>query len=80
MKIKNDVVLHDFLAAIDRCKGDVYLISPFGDRYNLKSELSKYVAIGALLAKDGDNLELFCEHKEDEGYLLDFFNHNPEVF
>ena len=79
MKIKNNIVLHNFLAAVDQCSGDVYLISPFGDKYNLKSELSKYVAIGALLAKDGDNLELFCERKEDESYLLDFFNNNPDA-
>lgn len=79
MKIKDNATLHSFLTAVDQCKGEVYLISPFGDRYNLKSELSKYIAIGALLSKDGDYLELFCENKEDEGNLMKFFIENPQV-
>lgn len=79
MKIKDNATLHSFLTAVDQCEGEVYLISPFGDRYNLKSELSKYIAIGALLSKDGDYLELFCENKEDEGNLMKFFIENPQV-
>ena len=79
MKIKDKVILHDFLAAVDKCKDEVYLLSPFGDKYNLKSELSEYLAIGALLNEGGDYLELFCVNKEDEVNFVDFFKKNPEV-
>ena len=45
----------------------------------MKSLLTQYVAIGALLGEKGDELELFCSSKEDEVKFLKFFNENPEV-
>lgn len=74
MNIKTNDVLYAFLSTIDKARGKVFLVSQQGDRYNLKSELTKYVAIGALLGQHGDELELFCECKEDEALFLQFFN------
>ena len=68
-----------FRAAVDACKGEVWLESPKGDRYNLKSTFSQYVALGAMLSKDGDELELFCTLSEDEKLFYKFFQENPEV-
>ena len=79
MYIKDTKTLSCFLAAVDKCEGDVYLVSQFGDRYNLKSALSKYIAIGALLSENGETLELFCDRKEDEPYFMEFFSKNPAV-
>lgn len=79
MKIKNVEQIHDFLSAIDKCHGAVWLESADGDRYNLKSELSQYIAIGALLKEKGDLLELFCSLKDDEQYLFQFLKEHPEV-
>lgn len=79
MKISNKTQVHDFLATVDMCKGNVYLRSTDGDCYNLKSELMKYVAIGALIMDKAGNLELFCDLKEDESLFMKFFIDNPEV-
>ncbi len=79
MKITNMDQVNDFLAAVDQCKGDVWLVSNYGDKFNLKSKLSQIIGIGELLKTHGDELELFCDNKEDEQYLFDFFREHPEV-
>ena len=71
--------IDDFLDAVQKCKGNVYLKSNEGDVFNLKSRLSQYVAIGALLDDEGDYLELFCDEYEDEGRFYKFFADHPEV-
>ena len=79
MKIKKINQVNEFLQAVEKCKHDVWLTSPYGDKYNLKSALSQYIAIAALLGNHGDELELWCDSKDDEQYFFDFFNHNPQV-
>lgn len=79
MKIKNITQVHDFLSAVDSCHGPVWLESVNGDKYNLKSELSQYIAIGALLKEHGDWLELFCAEEEDKMRLIQFLHNHPEV-
>lgn len=79
MKITKVAELHEFLSAVSQAKGSVYLRSMVGDCYNLKSELSKYVAIGALLGEHGDELELFCDESADEPLFFKFFKNYPEV-
>ena len=79
MKIGNIGEVNDFLAAVDECKHDVYLKSQFGDCYNLKSKLSQYVGIAALLGEHGDELELFCSTHDDEAIMLNFLATHPEV-
>lgn len=78
MKI-NKYNLGDFLNTINNTKGNVFLRSQEGDIYNLKSTLCQYVAIAALLSQHGDELELFCEHKEDEPLFFEFFRTHKEV-
>lgn len=79
MKFRNINQIDDFLSAVHKCTGNVYLKSTDGDVFNLKSRLSQYVAIGALLDDEGDYLELFCDKREDEGYFYKFFAEHPEV-
>ena len=79
MRIKKINQVNEFLRAVEKCKHDVWLTSPYGDKYNLKSGLSQYIAIAALLGNHGDELELWCSSKDDEQYFFDFFNHNPQV-
>lgn len=62
-----------------KCKGDVHLISQYGDNYNLKSRLTQYLAIAAMAKEYGDALELFCDCKDDEKCFMEFFEKNPEV-
>lgn len=79
MKLKNKIQIEAFNKAIEKAKGDVWLESTQGDRFNLKSNLSHYVAIGELLKQRFDELELFCSLPEDEAYFLGFFYHYPET-
>ena len=79
MKITKIDELDAFLAALRKCEGDVYLRSQYGDRYNLKSVMSMYIGIGALLSEHGDELELFCDNKADEQYFFEFFSENQSV-
>ena len=71
MKLTKISQVEDFLAIVNTCKGDVTLASQYGDKYNMKSLLTQYVAIGALLGERGDELELFCSSKE--GKLINVF-------
>jgi c-di-GMP-related signal transduction protein len=79
MKLKNEIEINDFLSAVDRAKHPVFLISAEGDRYNLKSTLSRYIAIAELIKDYGTELELFCDDKNDEKYFFGFFLSHPEV-
>lgn len=79
MKIKNIGQINEFLKAVDKCEGGVKLYSPYGDIYNIKSKLSQYIAIGELLSKHGDELELYCDRKTDESNFYAFFQNNPDV-
>lgn len=74
MKLKNKLEVNAFINAVNECEGNVFLRSLQGDVFNLKSSLSQYIAMGALLGEHGDELELFAEEKEDEYKLLDFVN------
>ena len=44
MKIQNITDVDKFFKVIDECKGVVELVSPEGDRINLKSKLSQYLS------------------------------------
>jgi len=79
MKLKKIEQVKDFLAAIDQCKGNVTLSSVYGDVFNLKSAFNQYIAMGALLGEKGDELELFCENREDEALMERFFLEHPET-
>ena len=77
MRLNNMTELQEFLAIVNSCDGAVWLESNDGDRFNLKSNLSQYVALGALLEHEGAELELFCSSREDESKFIKFFIHNP---
>ena len=50
MKIYNIENPEKFLELIKQCKGRVELVSKDGDRLNLKSELTKYLALSKLFS------------------------------
>lgn len=79
MKIGNLSQLNNFELAVSQCKGAVWLESPEGDRYNLKSTLNRYIALGKLLEERGDYLELFCSDRDDERMFMQLFKDHPEV-
>ena len=79
MKLKNIHQVEDFLATVDKARDDVWLVSPKGDEYNLKSAFTKYIAMGELLSEHGDELELFCSNKADEGLFIKFYMDHPGI-
>lgn len=76
MKLKDAAQVNEFLAAVNQCKDQVYLVSQYGDKFNLKSQLSQYIAIAALVNQAGEDLELFCDSKEDEAIMLKYIVEN----
>ncbi len=76
MKLSKIEQVNEFLAIVDSCKGEVTLRSVDGDIFNLKSKLSQYIAIAALLGQHGDELELFCSDSSDEGKFMNFLMEN----
>ena len=74
MKIYNVENPEKFLEVIKQCKGTVDLISQEGDRLNLKSELTKYLAISKLFADNTliNNMELVASDPDDVKFLMQY--------
>jgi hypothetical protein len=79
VKLHNIQEVDSFKKTVNECKGDVFLSSVYGDRYNLKSLLSQYTAISLLLSERGNELELWCPNKQDEQLFNKFFIENSDV-
>lgn len=79
MRFANAIEVNDFLRTVDLCEGEVWITSPRGDKFVLKSVFSRYLAMAALLAERGDELELFCQLPEDRAKFYKYFNEHPDV-
>ncbi len=64
----------EFMAVVDKCSGPVELVSPEGDRLNLKSQLTKYIAVSKLFSNKAyiNKLELVAYEKEDIEALMKY--------
>ena len=51
MKLENISDVKAFFEAVDQCKGKIELVSPEGDRINLKSKLSQYLSIANMFQR-----------------------------
>ena len=69
----HDVDVPEFLKLLDRCQGNVYLVTREGDRLNLKSKLCQLVGLTKLI-EGGKIAEAFveCDDPEDESKLFRF--------
>lgn len=79
MKLKNSKEIKAFEEAINKSRGEVWLETPDGDKLNLKSLYCKYIAIDKMLEDKGEDLELYCQFKEDEMNFFKFFNDYPDA-
>ena len=70
MRLHSEADIQEFLDTVASCEGDVYRKSPEGDIFNLKSSLSRYIAVGQLIEEQGDDLELFADRREDRARLM----------
>ena len=74
MKIYNIDDAEKVLDTIKQCKGSVELISKQGDRLNLKSELTKYLALSKLFNDSAfiNEMELIASDPDDVKLLVDY--------
>ena len=69
----HDVDVTEFLAVLDTCEGNVYLVTNEGDRLNLRSKLCQLVGLTKLI--EGGKIaeaSILCENKNDESKLFRF--------
>ncbi len=69
----NNVSMSEFSEVIASCSGDVFLVTPEGDRLNLKSKLCQLIGFTKLI-EGGivSTARLECANKEDESKLFRF--------
>ena len=79
MRLNNIEEINAFLETANSCEGHVWLETTEGDRFNLKSKFSQYVAMAALLGESGEDLELFCQLPEDRSKFYKYFKDYPGV-
>lgn len=69
----NNFNINDFAEMLRDCKGKVYMVTPEGDRLNLKSTLCQLLGLTKLI--EGGNVAhatFECELAEDESKLFRF--------
>ena len=73
MKITNIPDINDFFKVVDKCEGRVEPTSSEGDRINLKSKLTQFVAMAQLMNTTYvKELEIVASEPEDANRLLDY--------
>ena len=74
MKLTNITDIDGFCRAIEECKGDVILTTTEGDRLNLKSCLSRYVAFFKLFSDESmiKEIDLSFSENEDVARMIKF--------
>ena len=73
MKLVNINDVNGFFDMIGECKGTVELVSPEGDRINLKSKLSQYVAMAEIFSNGYiKELDIVAQDKEDIDRLIKY--------
>lgn len=73
MKIQNINDVDAFFKVVDECKGPIELVSPEGDRINLKSKLSQYLSMASIFSNGYiKELDLVARDKEDIERLIKY--------
>lgn len=73
MKIQNITDVNKFFNILSQCKGKIELVSPEGDKINLKSKLSQYFSLATAFSNGYINeLELVAHDPNDTQRLINF--------
>ena len=73
MKILNITDPESFFSALDKCEGEIFLISSEGDRVNLKSKLCQYIALTSMFTEAKiDSLEIEISNPNDLPLIVDY--------
>lgn len=71
--IKEIVKLHQFFIQVQKCKGDVELVTGEGDRLNLKSTLCQYIALTQMFSEGKmEKMVIELSNDQDEEGLRPF--------
>lgn len=67
----HDIDVSEFLNVLDSCEGNVFLVTPEGDKINLRSKLSQLLGLTKLI-NGGKITEAYilCDNPEDESRLF----------
>jgi len=69
----HNVEVQAFLAELDKCEGDVFLVTDEGNRLNLKSKLCQLIGLTQLIEGGKiSNAHLECQKPEDQSKLFRF--------
>ncbi len=80
MTIRTNNEIKMFEDAINHCRKPVWLITPDGEKYDLKTPAGRCLGIACLVnAKDYEDPELFASCYEDEMVFFDFFRRCREA-
>ena len=73
-KIKlHNINFDEFIEAVDKCKGNVYLETEDGDSLNLKSKLCQMLGLSNILkGAQVTEAAIRCENEGDESLLFRF--------
>ncbi len=69
----HNIDVTEFLAVLDTCEGNVYLVTDEGDKLNLRSKLCQLVGLTKLI--EGGKIaeaSILCDNKADESKLFRF--------
>lgn len=78
MKLKENVDVSAFLAATEKCSGDVFFHTHEGDILNVKSLLSRYVVVSVCKPGELQKARIVCTDEEDYAVLSDFLQPDAE--
>ena len=77
MKVYNIKDVDRFFNLIDSCKGKVELVTGEGDRINLKSKLSQYVAFAEVFSGGKiSEMEIIAYEAEDTVKIVEYLMEN----
>lgn len=66
MKVTNIASINKFMEIIDKCEGKIEFVTEQGDRLNLGSKISQFVAIVKIITDGGiQQLEIISYNKKD---------------
>lgn len=79
MKVYDITNVEEFLEKVEECKGTVELVSGEGDRLNLKSQLTKYIALSQIFGKDSKikEMDLVMSEPEDAIKIMHYLMQRP---
>ena len=80
MSIRTESELKDFENVINHCHSTVYVVTPDGTEYDLKSPAEHEAGIEKLVnAEEAEEAEIFATTHEDEMAVMDYMLHHEDT-